>query len=67
MTDGMTHRQDFNIRHVENQIVTLYPTRAQMVRDIKNITLGVDLELHNEKCYPVDNISLALTRSQYTA
>ena len=67
MTDEMTYRPDFNICHVETQIVTLYPTRAQMVRDIGNITLRVYLELHNEKCYPVDNISLALTRSQNTA
>lgn len=41
MADDTTHKQVFNIRKVATRSVTLYPARAQIVRDINNITLKV--------------------------
>ena len=66
MADETIHKQEFNLRNVETKSVTLYPTRAQVVRDIKNITLRVCLELHHKSKCLADSISLALTRSQFT-
>ena len=53
MADETVHKQEFNIRNVETQSVTLYPTKAKVVRDIKGITLKVCLELHHEIVVPL--------------
>ncbi|KAL2267793.1 hypothetical protein VTJ83DRAFT_5070 [Remersonia thermophila] len=37
-TDG-PYKQEFHIRNLPTRCVTLFPTRAQIVRDIKNVTL----------------------------
>lgn len=41
MADEMVYKQEFNIRNVATQSVTLYPARAQVVRDISDISLKV--------------------------
>ena len=66
MAEDTIYKQEFNIRNTETQSVTLYPTRAQVVRDIKDITLRVRTKVH-ENVRPTDTISLDLTRSQSTA
>ncbi|KAG9232863.1 hypothetical protein BJ875DRAFT_426897 [Amylocarpus encephaloides] len=33
------HKQEFNIRNLSTRSVILYPTRAQIIRDVKEITL----------------------------
>ena len=35
------YKQEYNIRNVATRCVTLYPTRAQVVRDLNDITLKV--------------------------
>ncbi|KAG8530995.1 uncharacterized protein KY384_004352 [Bacidia gigantensis] len=39
MADENTHKQEFAVRDLPTTNVTLYPTRAQIVRDIRDITL----------------------------
>ncbi|KAL8940093.1 MAG: hypothetical protein Q9216_003002 [Gyalolechia sp. 2 TL-2023] len=39
MADSKVHRQDFVLRELATQIVTLYPTRAQVVRSVKDLNL----------------------------
>jgi hypothetical protein len=35
------HKQEFHIRNLPTRAVTLFPTRAQVVREIKNVSLKV--------------------------
>ena len=35
------HKQEFHVRNLPTRSVTLFPTRAQIVRDIKDVTLKV--------------------------
>lgn len=35
------YKQEFNIRTLPTRSVTLFPSRAQIIRDIKNVTLKV--------------------------
>ena len=39
MCDDTIHRQEYGIRDLSTKSVILYPTRAQIIRDIDNITL----------------------------
>lgn len=39
MADEILHKQEFHIRNLATRTVTLFPTRAQIVRDIKEIIL----------------------------
>ena len=39
MADDLVHKQEFLIRNLPTRHVTLYPTKAQVVRDINDITL----------------------------
>jgi hypothetical protein len=39
MADAILHKQEFHIRNITTRTVTLFPTRAQIVRDIKEIIL----------------------------
>ena len=41
MAEESIHKQDFIVRNLQTRSVTLYPTRAQIVRDIKDIALKV--------------------------
>ena len=41
MAEENVHKQEFVVRHLQTQSVTLYPTRAQIIRDIKDIALKV--------------------------
>jgi len=36
-----THKQEFRIRDLPTKSVTLFPTRAQIVREIKDVALKV--------------------------
>lgn len=40
--DGV-QKQEFNVRNLPTRSVTLYPTRAEVVRDINDISLEVCL------------------------
>ncbi|KAH8678938.1 hypothetical protein BGZ60DRAFT_402185 [Tricladium varicosporioides] len=40
MADENTHKQEFRIRDLSTRSVLLFPTRAQIIRDIKEITLA---------------------------
>jgi hypothetical protein len=35
------HKQEFHVRNLPTRSVTLFPSRAQIVRDIKDVTLKV--------------------------
>jgi hypothetical protein len=35
------HKQEYRIRDLSTRSVTLFPSRAQVVRDIKDVTLKV--------------------------
>ncbi|KAL8690474.1 MAG: hypothetical protein Q9218_004083 [Villophora microphyllina] len=39
MADGSVHKQGFAVRDLATQTVTLYPSRAEIVRDVKDIIL----------------------------
>ena len=39
------HKQEFHIRSLPTRSVTLFPTRAQVVREIKDVTLKVSSSL----------------------
>lgn len=41
MAEEIIHKQDFTVRNLLTRSVTLYPERAQIVRDINDITLKV--------------------------
>lgn len=41
MASEVVYKQEFNIRNVATRSVTLYPARAQVVRDIRDISLKV--------------------------
>lgn len=41
--DEATHKQSFSIDDLAARSVTLYPTRAAVVRDIENVTIEVSL------------------------
>ena len=41
MAEESIHKQEFVVRNLQTRSVTLYPTRAQIVRDIKEIALKV--------------------------
>lgn len=41
MAEDTVYKQEFLIRNLPTSSVTLYPTRAQVVRDINDITLKV--------------------------
>lgn len=41
MDEEKIHKQEFAVRNLQTRSVTLYPTRAQVVRDINEITLEV--------------------------
>lgn len=46
-------KQEFAIRNLPTQSVTLYPARAQVVRDIKDVSLGVS-KAQEEEPYKSD-------------
>ncbi len=35
------HKQEFHVRDLPTRCITLFPTRAQVVRDIRDVTLKV--------------------------
>ena len=39
MATDIPHKQEFRIRDLSTRSVLLFPSRAQVIRDIKNITL----------------------------
>ena len=41
MADEGIHKQVFNVRNVTTRSVTLYPSRAHIVREINDVTLKV--------------------------
>lgn len=41
MAEETIYKQELTVRNLQTRTVTLYPTRAQIVRDINNITLKV--------------------------
>jgi len=41
MAGENVHKQEFAIRNLSTQSVILYPVRAQVVRDINDVTLKV--------------------------
>ena len=41
MTEENIHKQEFVVRNLQTHTVTLYPERAQIIRDINDITLKV--------------------------
>jgi hypothetical protein len=41
MAEENIHKQEFHIRNLSTRSVTLYPSRAQVVRDIENVILKV--------------------------
>ena len=41
MADEGIYKQDFNVRNVTTRSVTLYPSRAHIIREINDITLKV--------------------------
>ena len=43
MAEENIYKQEFNIRNLLTRSVTLYPSRAQITRDIDEITLKVSL------------------------
>ena len=43
MAEENIYKQKFNIRNLLTRSVTLYPSRAQITRDIDEITLKVSL------------------------
>lgn len=45
MAEETAYKQEFNIRNVATRSVTLYPGRAQVVRDISDISLKVHTAL----------------------
>jgi len=44
MAEEDVHKQEFVLRNLQTRSVTLYPTKAQVVRDINGITLKVSYE-----------------------
>lgn len=36
-----THTQEYRVRDLPTRSITLFPTRAQVVRDIRNVSLKV--------------------------
>lgn len=36
-----THTQEYRVRDLPTRSITLFPTRAQVVRDIRNVILKV--------------------------
>lgn len=49
MAEEDIHKQEFQIRNLLTNSVTLYPTRAQVVRDINDITLKVGAHISTFK------------------
>ena len=41
MAEADTHEQEFTLRNLPTRSVTLYPTRAQVIRDLRDISLKV--------------------------
>ncbi len=41
MAEDTVHKQQFAIRGLATRSATLYPTRAEIIRDINEITLNV--------------------------
>lgn len=41
MAEENIHKQEFVVRNLQTRTVTLYPERAQIIRDINDITLKV--------------------------
>ncbi len=44
MAEDQVHKQEFLLRNLLTNSVTLYPTRAQVVREINDITLKVSYQ-----------------------
>lgn len=42
------HKQEYRIRDLPTRTVTLFPTRAQVVRDIKDVPLKVSFYFPNQ-------------------
>lgn len=40
----VAHKREFNIRELATKAVTLYPTRAEVARDINGISLKVGIQ-----------------------
>jgi len=63
------HKQEFHVRDLPTRSVTLFPNRAQVVREIKNITLKVSLSLSDPLVFGTyaDSSSPGQMRSQWLA
>lgn len=47
--DDTIHKQSFSIDDLATRSVTLYPTRAAVVRDIENVTIKVSASIYPSK------------------
>jgi hypothetical protein len=54
------YKQEFNIRNLPTRSVTLFPSRAQIIRDIKNVTLKVCMLPSNHLPNPLVNNPFSL-------
>ena len=52
MADETIHRQEFNVRDLATRSVTLYPFRAEIIRDINGVTLKV-----SKRRYDLESLS----------
>ncbi len=53
MASDTPHKQEFRIRDLSTRSVVLFPTRAQIIREIKDITLLVIIcepQIHKKPC-----------------
>lgn len=41
MAEADTHKQEFKLRNLSTRSVTFYPASAQVIRDLRDITLKV--------------------------
>jgi len=60
------HKKEYRIRDLPTRTVTLFPTRAQVVRDIKDVPLrvGRTFPQHRSALFPANTVSRAAsTRS----
>ena len=45
------YKQEFRVRDLPTRTVTLFPSRAQIVRDIKDVSLKVGLVMRVGHCH----------------
>lgn len=54
------HKQEFRVRDLPTRTVTLFPSRAQVVRDIKDVSLKVSQMQHAIRYITSQNVSLTV-------